>query len=211
MNRRALSGVLVALALVAAACSGGSKDDSEEDASRPEDSTTLTTAAPTTTSTTAVTEPTQPSVLADASGLGGVALGYPAGDLIERLTVAFGPPTRDTGFIPSGCDPGITDETRYVSWSDLEVMVLKEQGQEPFLQGWVVSASSGSPAGLEIRPDLSLGMAWAELASRGAAWDSPLWQLDGLYGYLGDELAVDDPPDDSLVTSIAAGSTGGCL
>jgi len=213
MNRRALSVVLVALALVAAACSGGSKDDSEGDASRPEDSTTLTTAAPTTTSTTAAAEPTQPSVVADSSGLGGVALSTPAGDLFDDLAAAWGPPTDDSGFIANDCFEGQEAGLyRWLRWSDFVVVLLQEGGQDPGLLGWYVTSGNGGdlPDPLEIRADVSLGMTWADLESRGAVWEYALWSLDGLSGTVGNDLVADSPPGDSVVTGFGAGATGVC-
>jgi hypothetical protein len=137
MQRRALTAVLVAMVLVAVACSGGSKDDdSEEGGSRPEDRTTLTAAdadPPTTTSTTAVTEPTPASVVADGSGVAGVAVATPPGDLIERLTAALGPPTRDTGFVTSDCHPD--SQSRWVWWSDFRVVLDQDQAASPVSGG----------------------------------------------------------------------------
>jgi hypothetical protein len=177
MQRRALTAVLVAMVLVAVACSGGSKDDdSEEGGSRPEDRTTLTAAdadPPTTTSTTAVTEPTPASVVADGSGVAGVAVATPPGDLIERLTAALGPPTRDTGFVTSDCYPD--SQSRWVWWSDFRVVLDQDQAASPVFRGWSVSSYEDElpslPDPLEVRADVSLGTTWAELASWGAAWE----------------------------------------
>src|SRR5262245_7600741 len=212
----ALSVIVIAVVLLVSGCSGGSQDDGEEGAAsdrRPRDRTTLSTAdpdPPTTTSTTAVTEPTAPSVVADAAGVGGVAVAAPAGDLVERLTAALGPPTRDTGFVTSDCVPD--SQRRWVQWSDFGVVLDQYAGAGSQLRGWFVSSQEDDvrrlPDPLEVRADVALGMTWAELASRGAAWDYAWWTLGSFQGTLGNDIVVgggQSPPGDSVVTSVGTG------
>lgn len=83
--------------------------------------------------TTSTTEDEGPPVVLEGDGLGAHRFGAPVDEVIVGLTLRWGPPDRDSGWIPAGNSPfGVCpgNEVRVVEWRGFSV--LFSDGPTPF-------------------------------------------------------------------------------
>ncbi|MDP9452792.1 MAG: hypothetical protein M3P97_05275 [Actinomycetota bacterium] len=177
--------VALILAVLAPACSGdGSGSDgaaaSSSTTSTARASPTSTFALTTSTSTSTSTSTEEPSSAAPAvaselvlgpEGLGAVAFGDPAGEVVAELARLLGPPVDDAPL--ASCPTGEVD--RLVQFGGLTVLLGGPDGAPRFV-GWDLEPGSGPAASLVTAEGVGIGATLAELR---AAYGSRLVLTEG--------------------------------
>lgn len=150
------------MALLAGACTGGELDDAEPSVT----STTMMAPTTSTAPTTTIADPAAPSttnpqagpVVLEPEGLGVVAFGDPAEEVVAELTDVLGRPTDDRplGSCPTG------EVERLVAFAELAVLIGDREGTARFV-AWDLGESSGAFPALRTAEGVGVGTTLGEL------------------------------------------------